>query len=205
MLCHSDILPLINFNQCKFYSGNIYTGFPALYCNAWIYSFDCQYTCASNGWHPCKFLSTVSYFDLYWISFWWIRPLISGIQCWHEQGDKARVIQTLLFMAGLNTLVQTVIGTRLPTVMTASFAYVIPVLAIINDLSDETFASEHQVFKFQAVCNMRHIFAISLLRVLGAIWFCVWKRLCCMDYLLNLTIYELLSTNVWENAPNLYV
>lgn len=26
-----------------------------------------------------------------------------------------------------------------------------------------------------------------------------------MDYLVNLTIYELLSTNVWENAPNLYV
>lgn len=53
------------------------------------------------------------------------------------------------------------------------------------------------------------IWAISLLyhcyRVLRAIWFCVWKRLYYMDYLVNLTIYELLSTNVWENAPNLYV
>lgn len=66
-------------------------------------------------------------------------------------------------MAGLNTLVQTMVGTRLPTVMSASFAYVIPVLAIINDISDENFATEHQVFKFQAECNMSHIFAISLL------------------------------------------
>ncbi|XP_050267280.1 nucleobase-ascorbate transporter 3 isoform X2 [Quercus robur] len=63
-----------------------------------------------------------------------------------SHGDEARVIQTLLFMAGLNTLVQTMIGTRLPTVMSASFAYVIPVLAIINDISDETFTSEHQRF-----------------------------------------------------------
>ncbi|KAL4649770.1 hypothetical protein ACB092_01G038400 [Castanea dentata] len=68
-------------------------------------------------------------------------PLMGG-----THGDKARVIQTLLFMAGLNTLVQTMIGTRLPTVMTASFAYVLPVLAIINDLSNESFASEHQRF-----------------------------------------------------------
>ncbi|KAK1360181.1 hypothetical protein POM88_044655 [Heracleum sosnowskyi] len=37
-------------------------------------------------------------------------------------GDKARVIQSLLFMFGLNTLLQTFLGTRLLTVMGPSFA-----------------------------------------------------------------------------------
>ncbi|CAN1273853.1 Nucleobase-ascorbate transporter 3 [Linum perenne] len=56
-----------------------------------------------------------------------------------SHGDKARVIETLLFMAGINTLLQTLFGTRLPTVMGASFAYTLPVLSIIKDLSDENF------------------------------------------------------------------
>ncbi|XP_062158246.1 nucleobase-ascorbate transporter 3 [Alnus glutinosa] len=63
-----------------------------------------------------------------------------------SNGDKARVVQTLLFMSALNTLLQTIIGTRLPTVMGASFAFVLPVLAIIDDYSDEDFTSEHQRF-----------------------------------------------------------
>ncbi|KAL2459141.1 Nucleobase-ascorbate transporter 3 [Forsythia ovata] len=61
-------------------------------------------------------------------------------------GDKARVIQSLLFMSGVNTLLQTWFGTRLPTVMGPSFAYIISVLAIINDFSDSTFTSEHERF-----------------------------------------------------------
>ncbi|KAK6160764.1 hypothetical protein DH2020_004145 [Rehmannia glutinosa] len=61
-------------------------------------------------------------------------------------GDKARVIQSLLFMSGINTLLQTWFGTRLPTVMGPSFAYIISVLAIINDLSDSDFSSEHERF-----------------------------------------------------------
>ncbi|KAI3465383.1 hypothetical protein Pfo_022046 [Paulownia fortunei] len=61
-------------------------------------------------------------------------------------GDKARVIQSLLFMSGVNTLLQTWFGTRLPTVMGPSFAYIISVLAIINDLSDSDFPNEHQRF-----------------------------------------------------------
>ncbi|KAG6672244.1 hypothetical protein I3842_16G047800 [Carya illinoinensis] len=63
-----------------------------------------------------------------------------------DHGDKARVIQTILFMAGLNTLLQTMLGTRLPTVMGASFAFFLPVLAIINDLGDEDFTTGHERF-----------------------------------------------------------
>lgn len=77
--------------------------------------------------------------------------LIFQILCLCKQGDKARVIQTILFMAGLNTLLQTMLGTRLPTVMGASFAFFLPVLAIINDLGDEDFTTGHEVCKLQAM------------------------------------------------------
>ncbi|KAH0455041.1 hypothetical protein IEQ34_016965 [Dendrobium chrysotoxum] len=63
-----------------------------------------------------------------------------------SHGDKARVIQTFLFMSGINTLLQTFIGTRLPTVMRASFAYLIPVTSIIKDFSFRTFEDERQRF-----------------------------------------------------------
>ncbi|KAE8669127.1 Nucleobase-ascorbate transporter 3 [Hibiscus syriacus] len=63
-----------------------------------------------------------------------------------HHGDKARVIQVLLFMSGVNTLLQTLIGSRLPTVMGASFAYTLPLLSIINNYTDEAFASEHDRF-----------------------------------------------------------
>ncbi|GMI90648.1 pigment defective embryo 135, nucleobase ascorbate transporter 3 [Hibiscus trionum] len=63
-----------------------------------------------------------------------------------HHGDKARVIQVLLFMSGINTLLQTLMGSRLPTVMGVSFAYTLPLLSIINDYTDEAFASEHDRF-----------------------------------------------------------
>ncbi|XP_077215293.1 xanthine/uracil permease family protein isoform X2 [Tasmannia lanceolata] len=49
-------------------------------------------------------------------------------------------------MSGLNTLLQTFLGTRLPTVMSASFAFVIPVVSIINDFRFRNFADEHERF-----------------------------------------------------------
>ncbi|KAG6784542.1 hypothetical protein POTOM_010239 [Populus tomentosa] len=63
-----------------------------------------------------------------------------------DPGDTARVIQTLLFMSGINTLLQTVIGTRLPTVMGPSYAFVLPVLSIMRDYNNETFSNEHDRF-----------------------------------------------------------
>ncbi|KAI3439693.1 uncharacterized protein J3R85_004533 [Psidium guajava] len=65
-----------------------------------------------------------------------------------DHGDKARVIQALLFMTGINTLLQTLIGTRLPTVMGASLAFYLPVLSIINDTLDKNFNSEHDRFLY---------------------------------------------------------
>ncbi|KAI3761351.1 hypothetical protein L1987_51764 [Smallanthus sonchifolius] len=45
--------------------------------------------------------------------------------------EKADVIQTMLFVAGLNTLLQTMFGTRLPAVIGSSYTYVPPIISVI--------------------------------------------------------------------------
>ncbi|XP_024990249.1 nucleobase-ascorbate transporter 6-like [Cynara cardunculus var. scolymus] len=47
----------------------------------------------------------------------------------HE--EKAKMIQTLLFVAGLNTLTQTLFGTRLPAVIGGSFTFVPTTISIV--------------------------------------------------------------------------
>ncbi|AET04262.1 nucleobase-ascorbate transporter-like protein [Medicago truncatula] len=49
--------------------------------------------------------------------------------------DKVRVVQTLLFVEGINTLLQTLFGTRLPTVIGGSYAFMVPIVSIIRDPS----------------------------------------------------------------------
>lgn len=51
------------------------------------------------------------------------------------QNDKVRVVQTLLFVEGINTLLQTLFGTRLPTVIGGSWAFMVPIISIIHDSS----------------------------------------------------------------------
>ncbi|KAK7276524.1 hypothetical protein RIF29_17664 [Crotalaria pallida] len=63
-----------------------------------------------------------------------------------SDGDKARVIQTLLFVAGINTLLQALFGTRLPAVVGGSFAYVIPIAYIISDSSLQRIHDSHERF-----------------------------------------------------------
>jgi nucleobase transporter 1/2 len=49
-------------------------------------------------------------------------------------------------MSGINTLIQTLIGTRLPTVMNASFAFVVPVLSIAREIeSNNDLLNDHEV------------------------------------------------------------
>ncbi|KAM7479928.1 hypothetical protein LguiA_028141 [Lonicera macranthoides] len=45
--------------------------------------------------------------------------------------EKAKVIQTLLLVAGLNTLLQSLFGTRLPAVIGASYTFVAPTISIM--------------------------------------------------------------------------
>ncbi|KAL9145049.1 hypothetical protein ABFS82_13G013700 [Erythranthe guttata] len=60
--------------------------------------------------------------------------------------DKARVVQTLLFVAGFNTLLQSLFGTRLPTVVGGSLTYVISIAYIINDSSLQRIEDPHSRF-----------------------------------------------------------
>ncbi|KAL1812461.1 hypothetical protein DCAR_0624682 [Daucus carota subsp. sativus] len=45
--------------------------------------------------------------------------------------EKAKVVQTLLFVAGINTLLQTLFGSRLPAVVGGSYTFVAPTISII--------------------------------------------------------------------------
>lgn len=47
------------------------------------------------------------------------------------QEEKAKMIQTILFVAGLNTLFQTLFGTRLPAVVGPSYTFVPTTISII--------------------------------------------------------------------------
>ncbi|XP_077212262.1 nucleobase-ascorbate transporter 1-like isoform X2 [Tasmannia lanceolata] len=68
-------------------------------------------------------------------------PLIGG-----TDGDKARTIQTLLFVSGIKTLLQTLFGTRLPAIVGGSYAFIIPVLSIIGDSSLKKIPDPHERF-----------------------------------------------------------
>ncbi|KAJ4975456.1 hypothetical protein NE237_000562 [Protea cynaroides] len=68
-------------------------------------------------------------------------PIMGG-----NYGDKVRVIQTLLFVSGINTLLQTLFGTRLPAVVGGSFAYIIPIGYIIGDSSLQRIPEPHDRF-----------------------------------------------------------
>lgn len=64
------------------------------------------------------------------------------------QDDKVRVVQTLLFVEGINTLVQTLFGTRLPTVIGGSYAFMVPIVSIIRDPSLAMIEDPHLVSTF---------------------------------------------------------
>ncbi|KAK2974467.1 hypothetical protein RJ640_018632 [Escallonia rubra] len=60
--------------------------------------------------------------------------------------EKAQVIQTWLFVAGLNTLLQTWFGTRLPVVMGGSFRFILPSLSIVLSNRYSAYINPHDRF-----------------------------------------------------------
>ncbi|XP_047147623.1 nucleobase-ascorbate transporter 6-like [Vigna umbellata] len=82
--------------------------------------------------------------------------------------EKAKVIQTLLFVAGINTLLQTLFGTRLPAVIGGSYAYVATTISIIRDsrYSDEPDPTE-QFKRIMRATQGALIVASTLQIVLG--------------------------------------
>ncbi|PNT20372.1 hypothetical protein POPTR_009G086800v4 [Populus trichocarpa] len=64
--------------------------------------------------------------------------------------EKAEMINTLVFVAGINTLLQTWLGTRLPVVIGGSYAFIIPTITIAlstNSSTNVIFLSPRQRFK----------------------------------------------------------
>ncbi|CDO97291.1 unnamed protein product [Coffea canephora] len=61
--------------------------------------------------------------------------------------EKAQVIQTMLFVSGVNTLLQTWLGTRLPVVMRGSFTYIIPALFVALASRFNVYVNPRQRFK----------------------------------------------------------
>ncbi|OAY85888.1 Nucleobase-ascorbate transporter 6 [Ananas comosus] len=61
--------------------------------------------------------------------------------------DKAKVIQTVLFVAGINTLLQTFFGTRLPAVVGGSYSFVAPTISIILAGRYNNIADPHERFR----------------------------------------------------------
>uniref|UniRef100_A0A0C9RMM7 TSA: Wollemia nobilis Ref_Wollemi_Transcript_10547_2023 transcribed RNA sequence n=1 Tax=Wollemia nobilis TaxID=56998 RepID=A0A0C9RMM7_9CONI len=88
-------------------------------------------------------------------------PLMGG-----NDYDKARVIQTLLFVAGLNTLLQSLFGTRLPTVVGGSFSFVIPILTIITDPSLRVISDDHERFTHTMRAIQGALIASSSLQII---------------------------------------
>lgn len=75
----------------------------------------------------------------------WYRRWMCSLFNSFDQGDKVRVVQTLLFIQGINTLLQTLFGTRLPTVIGGSYAFMVPIISIIHDSSLTSIQDDHVV------------------------------------------------------------
>lgn len=73
-------------------------------------------------------------------------PTILVPQMGGDIDDKVRVIQTLLFTAGINTLLQSVVGTCLPCVVGGSYAFIVPTLSIIYSDKFQAIEDSHERF-----------------------------------------------------------
>ncbi len=63
------------------------------------------------------------------------------------QSDLSRVVQSALFVSAINTLLQTVLGSRLPAVMGNSFYFLSITLSIVNAPSIIEIPDSHEVSK----------------------------------------------------------
>ncbi|XP_057722367.1 putative nucleobase-ascorbate transporter 10 [Arachis stenosperma] len=73
-------------------------------------------------------------------------PTIIVPQMGGGDAEKVRVIQTLLFVAGLSTILQSLFGTRLPTVIAGSYSYIIPVISIVQAKRYDLYTDPYERF-----------------------------------------------------------
>ncbi|OIV96360.1 hypothetical protein TanjilG_09787 [Lupinus angustifolius] len=63
-----------------------------------------------------------------------------------SNAEKAKIIQSLLFVSGINTLLQSWFGTRLPTVITGSYTYIIPTISIVQATRYSAYTNPYERF-----------------------------------------------------------
>lgn len=63
------------------------------------------------------------------------------------QYEKAEIIQAQLFVSGVSTLLQSLFGTRLPSVAAGSYAYVLPVTSILSSGRYSSIADPREVYQ----------------------------------------------------------
>lgn len=100
------------------------------------------------------------------------------------QNDKVRVIQTLLFVTGISTLLQTLFGTRLPSVMGGSYAFLIPTLTIINSASLQSIQNDGEVnfcIPLFIVLNLHSAFLCISCLDESEVQFCI-NGVCCSQF-----------------------
>lgn len=105
-----------------------------LFSDAWHNSDHTDCSGPSNGGRKCESLEClleVQFYYTFVASPWYFADLLKYTPFFPFQEEKAKVIQTLLFVAGLNTLLQTSFGTRLPAVIGGSYTFVAPTISII--------------------------------------------------------------------------
>ena len=66
--------------------------------------------------------------------------------------DLIRVIQTVVFVSGINTFIQTTLGTRLPAVMGNSFYFLAPTVSILMSPGLASIDDPHEVFSAEDHC-----------------------------------------------------
>ncbi|KAL5125577.1 Nucleobase-ascorbate transporter 1 [Glycine soja] len=134
----------------------------------------------------------------------WIVHAMGG-----SDGDKARVIQALLFVAGINTLLQTLFGTRLPTVVGGgSSAYIYPIAYIITDSSLQQISDSHELLSKLSTTSLSCKQATQV--VASALQCCSWtsQRTSTLQARMGAGTVEcgvMLGSNckIWDLSPTL--
>ncbi|XP_014503400.1 putative nucleobase-ascorbate transporter 10 [Vigna radiata var. radiata] len=60
--------------------------------------------------------------------------------------EKTRVFQTLLFVSGISTFLQSLFGTRLPIVVVGSYTYIVPITSIIHARRYNSYTDSYERF-----------------------------------------------------------
>ncbi|GLI64856.1 hypothetical protein VaNZ11_008241 [Volvox africanus] len=98
-------------------------------------------------WHVCLVLGFQHYLTMLGSTI--VIPALLVPAMGGTPKDHARVVQTIFFVSGLNTLIQTTIGDRLPIVQGGSFSFLKPAFSIIAIIkSTMEFRSEHDRFVY---------------------------------------------------------